>query len=265
VQRIVNELLRDAVQIDEPVLGPAAVTVLLREYAASGRDDCREAVEHALAEAVGAGTATSPEWLEALVEAASLSDDARLQEAIDAAIAAQRREWARSPSPELVARSVRASLIAASASNANSLASEAVDELEKLIGARYRPGAGLQPPHGEARLVDQVTTAAALLTAFEISARLPYAMLAEELVRFSQRALLPASFDASCALARVLCRLASMNENVGYRQAAITTVDASYRRDAAVVLERLEADCENAGPAAALFALAAGEYLADQN
>ena len=61
----------------------------------------------------------------------------------------------------------------------------AIDELEHAVAASYRPGEGLVgsgPAAGRGSADDHVRAASALLTAFEMTGRLPYSMLAEELI-----------------------------------------------------------------------------------
>ena len=63
----------------------------------------------------------------------------------------------------------------------------AIDELERVVGGSYRPGDGLVRDRDGIRVRgsvgDHVRGASALLTAFELTGRLPYAMLAEELMQ----------------------------------------------------------------------------------
>ena len=87
------------------------------------------------------------QWLGLFAEAAVVSDDARLPAAVN--------EW--------LAR--------------------VIDDLEQVIRSAYEPGEGLMG----ASLLDQLRTALALLTAFELTGRLPYSMLADELLQFARR------------------------------------------------------------------------------
>ena len=99
-----------------------------------------------------------------------------------------------------------------------------------LIGARVRGS-----------LSDHVRAASALLTAFEITGRLPYSMLAEELMQLSLRELLnDAGGDTlveQCEAARVLCRLAALHGDPEYRGAAVIATGANYHTEAARILE----------------------------
>ena len=85
---------------------------------------------------------------------------------------------------------------------------------------------------------DHVRGASALLTAFEITGRLPYSMLAEELIAVAGaracRRRGPASIQ--CEAARVLCRLAALHDDPDYRGAAVIAGGADYRAEASRIL-----------------------------
>ena len=71
----------------------------------------------------------------------------------------------------------------------------AVEALEHLLVSTYRPGAGVaHQVDGEVELrgllADQLAVAAAALDAAEATGRVPYLMIAEELVRFAMRTML---------------------------------------------------------------------------
>ena len=75
-----------------------------------------------------------------------------------------------------------------------SIVPDAIDELERIVAAAYRPGRGLarsvnDPGGARGALADHVRTSSALLTAFDFSGRLPYPMLAEELMQFARETL----------------------------------------------------------------------------
>ena len=85
-------------------------------------------------------------------------------------------------------------LIAGDALDDSSLTEFALMSLERVVIALYRPGAGLA--HYEAGhlmvrglLVDQVRMASALVTAARLTGRVPYVMLAEELMQYARRTL----------------------------------------------------------------------------
>jgi uncharacterized protein YyaL (SSP411 family) len=142
----------------------------------------------------------------------------------------------------------------------------AIDELERIVGGAYRPGAGVAhsvgvAPHVRGGFGDQVCAARALLTAYEISGRLPYSMLAEELMHLS----LPdadagVDFVLDCEAARVFCRLAALHDNQEYRRAAIVADGAEYWTVAGRILSRLSEGAGSRGVDAAILGLAISDY-----
>src|SRR4029453_4282975 len=99
----------------------------------------------------------------------------------------------------------------------------------------------------------QVRAASARLTAFEITGRLPYSMLAEELMQTAARAA-PDEADADtivvhCEAARVLCRLAPRPAAPGPPSSAVIAADADYRGDAARILAAQSTRALSATPA----------------
>ena len=253
VENVSRAVLDAFARGDEPT--PDALRLLLRGYAATGRDDFRDALEagltRALEIAADCSSESAPPWLVLFAEAADASDDARVRDAASALAAKVRVIWGATRSMALAARSVDACLRARLELQA------AVDELERLIGASYEPGEGVG-----GSIDDEMAIAGALLTAFLVTGRLPYAMLAEELVQHTRREFLArpdVSFDASCEAAAVLSRMAALHNDDDYRAAAVISPTARYQEDAAGILERLAGDATNRGPAAAVYVLAAGE------
>lgn len=234
---------------------PDALRLLLRGYAATGREEFRDALEAGLTRALDIAADSSSEsaapWLILFGEAADASDDERVRDAASNLAAKARMVWGASTSLALAARSVEACL------RARLELQGAVDELERLIAASYEPGEGMgKSVEGE------VATAGALLTAFLVTGRLPYAMLAEELVQHTRRAYLgrnDLSFDASCDAAGVLSRMAALHNDDDYRAAAVISPAARYQDEAAAILERLAKSAPGRGVAGAAYALAAGE------
>jgi uncharacterized protein YyaL (SSP411 family) len=127
--------------------------------------------------------------------------------------------------------------------------------LEGVVLALYRPGAGVC--HYEANglrsagfLQDQVAVASALTTAARLTGRVPYVMLAEELMQFSRRTLWDEPgggffdrkppvvedgdvgllgervkpFEINCQAARTLAALAVLSERADYRDWAERTL-----------------------------------------
>jgi hypothetical protein len=229
--------------------GPAALTFLLRRYLASDREDLRDALGEALAPALARAEAETrtlecAAWLTLFAEASAISDDDRLPAAAGALIVDLRGAW---PSTDVVEHgmaSVDACLRAADLADPRELVPVAIDELERLVGHAYQPGDGIahtihSHAHARGNLGDHVRSASALLTAFEFSGRLPYSMLAEELMQTARRDLEGAAeFVARCVGCRVLCRLAALHADEAYRGAAVIAPDVDYRADA----ERILAD-----------------------
>jgi hypothetical protein len=185
-------------------------------------------------------------WLMALADAAGLSDDERLADAArslldDVACAAS----AATIVPDALT-AVDACLTAAVALQPSidfaAAVRRAVDDLERVVGAAYRPGRGIAHDIADGArgdLADHVCAASALLTAYAVTGRLPYSMLAEELTQ-STRGELDAAADlwGSCDAVRVLCRLAVLHRDAEYRKSAVVDERADYRADAERVLAR---------------------------
>lgn len=255
---------------------PAGLTFLLRQYLSTDREDLRDALGGALAQAL-ASAATEPTvigraaWLALFVEVAALADDERILAAVGELVGGLRADWPAMTRVDEAAASVDACLRAADLCDPHDLVPAAVDQLERIVSGAYRPGGGLahetdgpQRARGgqsvRAGLADHVRAASALLTAFEITGRLPYSMLAEELMQLSLRELLDEGGDdlvGHCEAARVLCRLAALHDDPAYRGAAVIATDARYRDDAARILAAQSPRALAASPAhAAAYGLA---------
>ena len=108
----------------------------------------------------------------------------------------------------------------------------AIDQLEHVVGGAYQPGAGVARRASS----NQVRAASALLTAFEITGRLPYSMLAEELMQTARRVdrrstpSADAHSSSHCEAARVFCRLAALHDDADYRKAAVIAVGCRLSR-----------------------------------
>lgn len=232
-----------------------ALRVLLRGYASTGRDDMRRALEpalaHALAFSADSSSETRSRWLILFAEAAEASDDERLRHAVTDLATQVRSNW--------TAAGVNAYLFASpllAHAGVGDALQAAVDELERQVAHTYEPGYGV-----EGTVDDNVTLAGALLTAFDRTERIPYAMLAEELVQHVRRAFPDSAhaFVDGCELAAVLGRLGALHASAGYREAAVVAPNAHYTSDAARILEALAAEAPGRGLAGAAYALAAGE------
>jgi hypothetical protein len=254
-----------------------ALMVLLRGYRARGRDDLRVALEPALSRALAAwqsdsSASTRGAWLAMFVDAIALSDDERLRTAAREIVAGLKPIWLNATSVDEAAAAIEGCLRASTSNSmptaasmllpdADALTSNAIDALERMIAGAYAPGKGMTRAVGGGLRVrgtagDQVRAASALLTAYEVSGRLPYSMLAEELMQ--QAAQYPQSddFALSCETARVLVRLAVLHEDPGYRAAAVVAPGADYRRNASDILAAHAAQALARGAAGAIYALA---------
>jgi len=284
VERIVQSVL-DAIGRGEGE-SPAELLLLLRRYVSTGRPELSEALGTALARALDRCTSPdrredlSSEWLGVFVEAAAISQDERLPAAAESMVASMRRSWPARGELRASFRAVESCLAAAHLGNEDDVATSAIDELERIVGRSYEPGDGLT---GQG-LLEHSAAASALLTAFAVAGRLPYAMLADELIQFSRRTWwndTVGGFDANaepsiqnpeprtqnaegflanCEMARVLCRMALLHADSSYRDIAVLAPRANYTEDARRTLARLAPPVDPTGDSA-LYALALDEYL----
>ena len=284
VERIVQSVL-DAIGRGEGE-SPAELLLLLRRYVSTGRPELSEALGTALARALDRCTSPdrredlSSEWLGVFVEAAAISQDERLPAAAESMVASMRRSWPARGELRASFRAVESCLAAAHLGNEDDVATSAIDELERIVGRSYEPGDGLT---GQGLLVHSAA-ASALLTAFAVAGRLPYAMLADELIQFSRRTWwndTVGGFDANaepsiqnpeprtqnaegflanCEMARVLCRMALLHADSSYRDIAVLAPRANYTEDARRTLARLAPPVDPTGDSA-LYALALDDYL----
>jgi len=279
----------DTLTREEPI-DPYALMLVLRRYVETGRADLGDAVGAALAGALAperrAPPPRDPAWLMTFAEAAALSEDDRLRLAVADLVAKNRSSWARVRDVEELAWSVDACLAASGVFEPRNLVSDAIDQLESVVAAAYRPGDGIaqhigHPDAVRGRLGDQVRTASALISAYYATGRLPYAMLAEELMQFSRRLLWPADghgfldwhgdgtfvrpeerpFALNCEAARVLRRLAVLHDTDEYCDVAVIAPDAYYRRDANETLSSVASRYRDYCAAAAIYAIALVECL----
>lgn len=191
---------------------PSGVLFLLRKYSASSRDDTRAAIEAGLT--YGLNTISLDhdprrrcQWLGVFAEAAAVSDDERLVDSVHAQLA------------------------------------PTIEGLEQLVRSEYEPGEGVVG----APLGDQLGSAIAFLTAFELTGRLPYSMLAEELLQTArrrwwngQRGGFDGSFAANAAAVQICCRLAALHRDPEYAARVAVAPHAAYVDDAARILAGLE-------------------------
>lgn len=293
VERIVQSVL-DAIGRGESET-PADLLLLLRRYVATGRPELSDALGAALARALD--RCTSPdrpqdhpsEWLGVFVEAAAISQDERLPAAAGSMVNSLRRTWPSHGELRTSFRAVESCLAAAHLGNEDDVATSAIDELERIVGRSYEPGDGLAG-HG---LLEHSAAVSALLTAFAVAGRLPYAMLADELIQFARRSWWNEhlggfdgnaerntaqhaersttqtverstrnveGFEANCEMARVLCRMALLHADSSYREIAVLAPRADYAEDARRTLARFAPPADQSSDSA-LYALALDEYL----
>jgi hypothetical protein len=281
IDRITDRVLASLAR--EAVTAPA-VAFLLRRYRDTDRADVRAALGAALAHALEEGPAAPSvdaraDWLTALVDAIAISDDERLRLVAADLASALEHEWGRAVQVEALMRSIDACLIAIHVFQPRTLVQKALDELERVVGAVYRPSEGMADviagPPARGRLADQMRSASALLTAYSLTGRLPYSMLAEELTQFSLRTLWDAGaggfyedvarlakpFALNCDATRVLCRLAALHLDDDYRHVGVIATDANYAHVAGRILESQTAQLDEPGCDPAVFGLALDEWL----
>ncbi len=290
IEWLTTRILEAVVEAER--VDPIALTYLLRRYAATDRGDLRDALGDALASAL-AHVAADPaddrvRWLTLFTETIAISDDERLTSAAGGLVSALRAEWTAAREVDHAAWSIEACLQAARVLARPELIPAAIDELERVVGATYRPGHGVghlinEPGRQRGRLSDQVSVASALLTGYAESGRLPYSMLAEELMQFARRTLWdepgggffesPAVVDngaaerakpfaLNCEAARVLCRLNMLHSDHEYVERAVTAVGSDYAGDAARTLLSQTLNLRARDLGAAVYGVALGEWLA---
>jgi uncharacterized protein YyaL (SSP411 family) len=221
-------------QIAHGHVSPSSAIVLLNHYAAHPRDDVRDAIEAALTTALTEVAGTSDpcarcRWLGVLADASAWSDDERLPQAVQSSLATT------------------------------------VEDLESLVRSVYEPGEGLL---GRS-LADQMQCAAALVTAFELTGRLPYSMLAEELVQTARKHLwstvsagFPDDLISTAVAIQLFCRLEALHRDADYAAAAVVARDESYEADAAAALAALDGLYRQHPDAAAEYGVALINWFA---
>jgi hypothetical protein len=235
LERVTATLLRAEAR-GEP-LHAAALTFLLRRYAQTGREEMRPALEEGLAVGLDALRAEAAplsrcEWLDMLLHATPMTDDHRIDEALRTAM------------PSLV------------------------EDLERFVRMRYEPGEGLV---GSDAAV-QVGCGSALLSVFAATGRLPYAMLAEELLQVVRRrwwdeahGAFSADVIVNCRAARLCCQIATLHGDPDYRDVAVVALGVDYRRDASRALASIAAEAADEAASAAQYGLAVLDWLALAN
>ncbi len=274
----VVDAIGDALARDERV-GAAALQFLLRRYSTEADEQLTEPLGAALARELDRqaqhGCMDDREgWIVVFSEAAAISDDPRLSRAAADLLDGARTRWSSRESGAVddVMRAVEACLLCVHLPEARELAAEAVDALERVVAGAYRPGQGVSHETAPVTFVrgglsDHARSASALLTAYRLTARLPYAMLADELMQSVLRTSPeePNGRDVpvalTCELTRVWCRLAALHRDEEYRQTAVLPVDEDYAEAARRALTALLPLVRERGVEAAPFGLALAEWL----
>jgi hypothetical protein len=256
----------------EESAGPAAMLFLLRRYTGGLRPDIAGPLGIAFAREIdrlSPECAVDPEtWLMLFTESAAASDDPRLVRAAGQLLPVVRRRWG-ADEVDAAARSLEASLHAADLPDGRKMAADAVDALERVVAGAYRAGAGVSHRLSDAAgargaVSDHVCLSSALLAAHSVTARLPYPMLADELL-----CTLPLSaideadepFDIRCKLAQVCCRLAVLHRDPQYQQSAVLAEGIDYASRAERTLTMLAETTAPQRESAAHFGLALAAWL----
>jgi hypothetical protein len=253
-------------------MDPAALMFLLRRYAATGRDDVRVALEQGLTAALDTGLGgdvpSLPEWIRMFAEAATVSEDERITDAIVAGVSALRRTWPSRGSIAGAMWTIDACLAAARvpAIDARESTAAAIDELERIVCSVYTPGERIahslsRPEDPDGDLDDHVASAGSLLTAYAVTGRLPYSMLAEELTEAARPLMASGPFAARCEGVRVMCRLAALHADESYRAAAVVAPERDYLGDARRLVDALGASGVDAADAVGIYALAVDDLV----
>jgi hypothetical protein len=262
---IERQLLR-AIESGDRVT-PSALLFLLRRYPASPRRDLAARLEVALAVALqeqanAASTLDRAAWLMMFADAAQLSSDERIADVMVSLVDRLSADWTMDSDVERAAASIEACLRAADLVDRPVVVTRAVDELERIVSIAYKPG------HTVGGAAAGVRLASALLIAFAASGRLPYAMLAEELIQTTRRTAWDgdagrflATFEVNCEAVRVLSRLTTLHANVEYQRVAVLAPNAGYDRDADRILCALRPQLEAGAGDCALYGLALIERL----
>jgi len=264
-----------AVAAGEPA-DAAAATLVLRRYLDADADTDAAPLQDVLGLALARALASADDdatvhgraaWLTLFVEATAVADDERIHPAVERLAGALRAEWSAQARIDELSASLEACLRAAPVLDSRDLVQDAVDHLERMIGGAYRPGEGLARDRGGVRqrcdAADHVRAASALLTAFELTGRLPYSMLAEELIAIAVREpFADADLVIHCEAARTLCRLARLHDDPDYRGAAVIATGADYRAHAARILSAQSARARaGSTSSAAAYGLALRDLL----
>ena len=247
LDRIAGELL----EASAAPLEPAALAFLLQQARAGARpavgDRLRQWTDHLSGDVLWERPEDNAALLVFLVDAAAALEDGRLAARV-APVAAELRatlDAGRAPYVDTACAVAGALVRAGDALGDGDLLARAIAALERAVGTAYRPGrrprARARRPGADERTPVAITCGRprALLAAHAVTVRLPYAMLADELMQGARRRLWdeagggffdrPADdpdtigllaqrvkpFVLNCDAARVLCALAALHHDAG--------------------------------------------------
>ena len=157
----------------------------------------------------------------------------------------------------------------------DALAEFAIKSMERVLLACYRPGSGVAhyldgEAHVRGLLHDQVAMTLACLDAYDATGKIPYEMMAEELMRYASRTMWDeqgggffdrAPADEDECVGRMRIRLKSFATNCEAAVALGRLADASgeheFRAQAEATLAAIAPEASRHGPQAAHYVLAA--------
>ncbi len=143
LDRLTDAALQARSSPSAPALTPAMITLLLRRYAMTGREDLRDVVGAELARAMHDASCTADRderaaWLALMLEAVALSEDARLRATSDAIAQVLTRGWPGNGTVQAQMRAVDVVLAASAAmrdpADGKGWIAAAIDEMERIVG-----------------------------------------------------------------------------------------------------------------------------------
>lgn len=205
-----------------------------------------------------------------------LARAADLAQYINRALGAPNRAWLVSESAEAArqfsdanALTASAMLRAAAAFGDDELGRRALEALERVLLASYRPGAGVAHSAAGVRglLTDQVAMAAANLDAWDATGNVVYRMMAEELAHYALRTMWDGdgggcfdraaeSLDDEPVQSTLKPFVLNCEAAIVLRRMAEATNDSTFAERARQTLEAVNARAADSGPLAAHYLIA---------